>query len=101
MEQQNATVPARGNGSADNVTATAGIPGAERPRVISDPNDVATIVMMQIDAVNDRKDELTIAIKGLADLAKQLMRSYSDLTGTVRNLQAKVKELEEKQSQNK
>ena len=39
----------------------------KQPRVITSPNDVAGLVMMQIDAVNSKKDDLTIAIKGMAD----------------------------------
>ena len=46
--------------------------GNKQPRVISNPSDVASFVLMQVDAVNAKKDELTIAIKGLDDLAKQL-----------------------------
>ena len=42
----------------------------KQPRVITSPGDVAGLVMMQIDAVNSKKDDLTIAIKGLADTAK-------------------------------
>jgi len=36
----------------------------KRPRVITSPGDVAGLVMMQIDAVNSKKDDLTIAIIG-------------------------------------
>lgn len=45
-----------------------------QPRVISSPQDVAQLVMVKIDQVNAKKDELTIAVKGLADTAKQLVR---------------------------
>jgi len=43
---------------------TQGKPG----RVISNPNEVAQLVMMRIDQVNSKKDELTIAVKALADI---------------------------------
>jgi len=66
------------------------------PRVISDPNDVASLVLMQVDAVNAKKDELTIAIKGLTDLTKQLVRAYGEHTKTIQRLQERVKALEEK-----
>ncbi|CAG0999378.1 hypothetical protein MTYP_02765 [Methylophilaceae bacterium] len=37
--------------------------GAAKPgRAISDPKEVAQLVMIQIDHVNSKKDELTIAI---------------------------------------
>ncbi len=72
----------------------AGKSGAKQ-RVISHPGDVAGLVMMQIDAVNAKKDELTIAVKGLADTAKQLVRAYAQQAAVIQNLQRKIKELEE------
>lgn len=48
---------------------------AEKLRAVSHPNDVAQLVMMRIDHVNSKKDELTIAVKSLADTAKQLVSS--------------------------
>lgn len=67
---------------------------AGQPQVISHPNDVANLVLMQIDAVNARKDELTIAMKNLTDTAKQLVRAYSEHTGTIIALRQKLDELE-------
>jgi hypothetical protein len=67
-----------------------------QPRVITNPNDVAGIVMMQVDNVNAKKDELTIAIKGLTDTAKQLVRAYADHAKAIQKLQARIKTLEEK-----
>lgn len=99
MNQEQTATLKRGNGAAENVPpmdAASTASGAGAPRVISDPNEVATIVLMQIDAVNDRQHDLTTAIKGLTDLTKQLMRSYGDLTATVRAQQAKLKEMGEK-----
>ncbi|MBI3898346.1 MAG: hypothetical protein HY308_08615 [Gammaproteobacteria bacterium] len=68
----------------------------KQPRVISHPNDVASVVMMQIDAVNTKKDELTIAAKGLADTAKQLVRAYAQQAAVIQKLQHKLAELEGK-----
>lgn len=68
-----------------------------KPRIISNPNDVAGLVMMQIDNVNAKKDDLTIAIKGLADTAKQLVRAYAQQQQVIAKLAKRVKELEEKQ----
>ncbi len=80
-----------------NGQAAKGKQGQRRqPRVITNPNDVAAVVMMQVDAVNAKKDELTIAIKGLADTAKQLVRAYAEHTRVIEKLQARVKALEEK-----
>ncbi len=75
--------------------------------------DVAGLVMMQIDAVNSKKDDLTIAIKGLADdrqgwrkcrkrrssfsaTAKQLVRAYAQQQAVIEKLGKRVKELEAK-----
>jgi hypothetical protein len=85
-----------------------------KPRVISNPNDVAdgtearaarqgsrvcglaSIVLMQIDAVNSKKDDLTIAVKTLADTAKQLVRAYAGQAQAIQKLTQQVKELEAK-----
>ena len=64
---------------------------AQQPRVVSRPEDVAGLVLMQIDLVNARKDDLTIAIKGLADLTRQLVRAYGENMQTIADLQSKLK----------
>lgn len=69
-----------------------------KPRVISNPSDVASLVLMQVDAVNAKKDELTIAIKGLADLAKQLVRAYAQNAQAIQKLQMRVQALEKKKN---
>jgi hypothetical protein len=66
---------------------------AQQPRVVSRPEDVAGLVLMQIDLVNARKDDLTIAIKGLSDLTRQLVRAYGENTRTIDQLQSKVKKM--------
>ncbi len=68
----------------------------QRQRAVNNPNDVANLILMQIDAVNSKKDDLTIAIKGLTDLTKQLTRAYAEHTMTIQKLAERVKELEEK-----
>lgn len=65
----------------------------KQPRVVSRPQDVASLVLMQIDAVNGKKDELTIAIKGLSDLTKQLVRAYGENTKQIQDLHQKLKTL--------
>jgi len=67
-------------------------------RVISNPGDVAGLVMMQVDAVNAKKDDLTIAIKGLTDTTKQLVRAYAEHAKAIQKLQERIKVLEEKQT---
>lgn len=71
-----------------------------KPRIVRNPGDVAGIVMMQIDNVNAKKDELTIAVKSLADTAKQLVRAYVEHAKTIQRLQERVRSLEEKAKQN-
>ena len=71
--------------------------GKRPQRVITNPNDVASLVLLQLDAVNGKKDELTAAIKGLGDTAKQLVRAYAQHAQAIDKLAKRVKELEEKQ----
>ncbi|GMQ77276.1 MAG: hypothetical protein BMS9Abin01_2604 [Gammaproteobacteria bacterium] len=66
---------------------------AQQPRVVSRPEDVAGLVLMQIDLVNARKDDLTIAIKGLSDLTRQLVRAYGENMQTIDQLQTQVKKM--------
>ncbi len=67
-----------------------------KPRVISNPNDIAGLVMMQIDNINAKKDDLTIAIKGLTDTSKQLVRAYAQQQQVIAKLAERVKKLETK-----
>lgn len=87
MTTENTTEIPRANGSVDTASAAANAAGA---RVVSDPNEVANIVLMQIDAVNDRKNDLTISVKGLTDLTKQLARVYSEQIVTIQRQQARI-----------
>ena len=75
-------------------TDTGKQPDGQTPRVISNPNEVAQLVMMRIDHVNSKKDELTIAVKALADTAKQLVSVYGKQQGQIAQLAKKVEELE-------
>jgi len=54
--------------------------------------------MMQLDAVNTKKDELTATIKGLADITRQLTRAYAQHTRTIQALQQRVAKLENKET---
>jgi hypothetical protein len=70
-------------------------PNGQAPnRVISDPKEVAQLVMMRIDHVNSKKDELTIAVKALADTAKQLVSVYANQQAQIAKLAKRVEELE-------
>lgn len=68
---------------------------ARRPRVISNPNDVAALVLAQLDNVSNKKDEFTIAVKGLADTTRQLVRAYGEHMKTIQELKKRVDQLEE------
>lgn len=75
-------------------TATNPNRAGRPPHVITNPGDVASVVLMQVDNVNAKKDELTIAIKGLTDTAKQLVRAYAEHAKAIQKLQARIKALE-------
>jgi hypothetical protein len=70
-----------------------------RARVLTHPQDVMALVLRQVDAVNATKDELTIALKGLMDLTKQLAQAYAAQVQAIQGLQGRVKALEEKAEQ--
>jgi hypothetical protein len=66
---------------------------AKGGRAISDPKEVAQLVMIQIDQVNSKKDELTIAVKALADTTKQLANAYGKQQAQIAQLTKRVDEL--------
>jgi hypothetical protein len=66
---------------------------ARQGRAISDPREVAQLVMMRVDHVNSTKDELTIAVKALADTAKQLAGIYANQQAQIATLAKQVEEL--------
>ena len=84
--------------SANNTPKTkAKINGQTQPgRAISDPKEVAQLVMLRIDQVNATKDELTTAVKSLADTAKQLAAVYAKQQAQIGKLSKRVEELEGK-----
>ena len=65
-----------------------------RQRVRTHPQDVMAMVLRQIDTVNTAKDNLTIALKGLMDLTKQLAQAYMVQVQAIQELQGRVKALE-------
>ena len=65
-----------------------------RPRTLTHPQDVMALVLRQVDAVNATKDELTIALKGLMDLTKQLAQAYAAQVQAIQGLQRRVTALE-------
>ena len=81
--------------SQNKINGQAKLNGQQKPgRAISDPKEVAQLVMMRIDHVNATKDELTTAVKALADTAKQLVSVYTKQQIQIAQLAKKVEELE-------
>jgi hypothetical protein len=70
--------------------------GKSRTRTVSHPREVAALVLTQIDQVNTKKDELTLAIKALADLTKQLATSYANQMLAIEQLTRRLNALEGK-----
>jgi hypothetical protein len=89
-EMNPATQPAK-----NKINEQPKVNGQAKPgRAISDPKEVAQLVMMRIDHVNSKKDELTIAVKALADTAKQLVSVYANQQAQIAKLAKRVEELE-------
>src|SRR4029450_14160165 len=66
-----------------------------QPQAISDPRQVAAVVMARMNLINTKKDELTIAIKGLTDLTQQLVQAYAAQMQAIEQLATRLKALEE------
>src|SRR5262249_1883752 len=73
-------------------------PAAPRPQpqAISDPRQIAAVVMARMNLINTKKDELTIAMKGLTDLTQQLVQAYAAQMQVIEQLAARLKAVEEK-----
>ena len=76
---------------------TGDTPAAPRPQpqTISDPRQIAAVVMARMNLINTKKDELTIAIKGLMDLTQQLVQAYAGQMQVIEQLAARLKAMEE------
>ena len=78
------------------VSPPAGAPPAaprpQQPQAISDPRQIATVIMARMNLINAKKDELTIAIKGLSDLTQQLVQAYAGQMQVIEQLAARLKE---------
>ena len=85
----------------EQVTAAVDVPmtppAAPRPQpqAISDPRQIATVVMARMNLINTKKDELTIAIKGLTDLTQQLVQAYAGQMQLIEQLATRLKAVEE------
>lgn len=97
MREQDMAIPAGpfsanpgSNGEAHDQRATDGKNG----RTMLEPQAFAALIMARMNRVNAKKDELTIAIKGLADITQHLARVYADQIITIERLKRRVGELE-------
>src|SRR5262252_7312687 len=66
-----------------------------QPQAISDPRQIAAVIMARMNLINTKKDELTIAIKGVTDLTQQLVQSYAGQMQVIEQLAARLKAMEE------
>ena len=66
-----------------------------QPQAIADPRQIAAVVMARMNLINTKKDELTIAIKGLTDLTQQLVQAYAAQMQVIEQLAARLKAMEE------
>ena len=85
---------------AEPTTVQAGSTPAIKPmeqkpthRAVSDPREVATLVMTRMNLVNAKKDELAIAIHGLVDITQQLTRTYAEQLLAIEQLPRRGKAL--------
>ena len=88
------TAPETKNVSQEQMT-NDNLTNDKNKKVISHPNDVANLVISQLNVVKTRKDDLETAIKGLAELTTQLVRAYASNAQTIQQMYKKIKELEE------
>lgn len=82
-----------GNEAADKPAQNQQKTNRQNTQVIS-PREVAAFVIAQMNMVNIKKDELTIAIKGLTDITQQLARAYAGQGQVIQRLANRMKALE-------
>jgi hypothetical protein len=78
------------------VTPAGDTPAAPRqqPQAISDPRQIAAVVLGRMNLINTKKDELTIAIKGITDLTQQLLQAYAAQMQVIEQLATRLKAVE-------
>ena len=65
---------------------------------ITNPGNIAELVFSKMNSVNNNKEELTIAIKGLSEICQQLVLACSDYINVITELKYRIQILEGKQS---
>jgi hypothetical protein len=69
---------------------------AQPRKVITDPREIAAIVMAQMGVVNAKKEELATAVKTMNDLTQQLVMAYAQQARFIERLAQRAKTLEVK-----
>ena len=69
---------------------------AQSRKVITDPREIAAIVMAQMGVVNAKKEDLAKAIKTLTDMTQQLVVAYAQQARFIERLAQRAKALEVK-----
>jgi len=67
---------------------TNAVNGKQAERIPLSPEQVQVLVMRQLNQVNAKKDELTIAVKQLGDLATQLSNVCANQSKLIEELKA-------------
>jgi hypothetical protein len=73
----------------------------QQTTTISDPRQIAAVVMARMNLINTKKDELTIAMKGLTDFTQQLVQAYATQMQLIEQLSKRIQVLEEKADANR
>jgi spermidine/putrescine-binding protein len=76
--------------------ATPSAAEAQPRKVITDPREIAAIVMAQMGVVNAKKEDLAKAIKTLTDMTQQLVVAYAQQARFIERLAQRAKALEVK-----
>jgi hypothetical protein len=63
-------------------------------RAISDPREVAAVVMARMNTVKAKKQELGAAIDALVDITQQLTRTYGAQMVAMEQMRRRIKALE-------
>jgi hypothetical protein len=84
------------NGPAMAATQPAAAANGQKPthRAVTDPREVASLVMQRMNVVSTKKDELAIAIHGLIDITQQLTRTYGEQLLAIDQLRRRINALE-------
>ena len=69
---------------------------AQSRKVITDPREIAAIIMAQMGVVNAKKEELAKAVKTMNDLTQQLVMAYAQQARFIERLAQRAKALEVK-----